>query len=288
MSIQPYYELKAALALFSKDCGALTEAERNRAREVASQYAEIEAVVLSSSEASGVCLAPGAVDAAISEIRSRHPDVDSFTASLARAGLTESQLADALHRDLLVEAVMDRVGARSGEVGDTEAEIFYYTHLDRFHSPEKRSARHILITVNEDYPENTAERAEHRIREIARRLENKPARFEEQAIKHSECPTALNGGVLGEVLRGQLYPALDEALFALPVGSLSGVLRTELGLHLLRCDAIHPARTLSYAEVADALRRRLTEDRARRDAKRWLARLLRPAGATTAGATTAG
>lgn len=283
MSTRPYYELKAALALFSKDCGTLTVAERSRAQEVASQYAEIEAVVLSSAEARGVCLAPGVVDAAIGEIRDRHPDADSYRASLARAGLTEAQLADALRRDLLVEAVMDRVGARSGEVGDTEAEIFYYTHLDRFHTPEKRSARHILITVNDDYAENSVERAEQRIREIARRLGHKPARFEEQAIKHSECPTALNGGLLGEVLRGQLYPALDEALFQLPATTLSGVLRSELGFHLLRCDAIHPARTLSYPEVADALRRRLTEDRARRDAKRWLARLLRPAGATATG-----
>lgn len=283
MNSQPYYELKAALALFNKDRGALNEAERGRVREVAAQYARIEAVVLSSTEAGGVCLAPGAVEAAIGEIRARHPDPDSFSASLARAGLDEAQLATALRRDLLVEAVMDRVGARAGEVGDTEAEIFYYTHLDRFHTPEKRTARHILITVNADYAENSAARAEERIVDIARRLANKPSRFEEQAIKHSECPTALSGGLLGAVVRGQLYPALDEALFALPAASLSGVLRSELGFHLLHCDAIHPARTLSYAEVAPALRHRLTQDRARRDAKRWLARLLRPAGATAAG-----
>lgn len=283
MSIRSYYELKAALALFNKDCGSLTEAERGRMREVAVQYAEIEAVVLASSEASGVCLAPGAVEAAIAQIRERHPDADSFAASLARAGLDESRLAEALRRDLLVDAVMDRVGARSAAVGNTEAEIFYYTHLDRFHSPERRTARHILVTINDDYPENSSERAAQRIREIARRLASKPLRFEEQAIKHSECPTALNGGLLGEVLRGQLYPVLDEALFQLPAGTLSGVLRSELGFHLLRCDAIQPARTLAYPEVAEALRRRLTEDRARRDAKRWLARLLRPAGATAAG-----
>lgn len=283
MNNQPYYELKAALALFNKDRSALNETERKRVREVALQYARIEAVVLSSTEAGGVCLAPGAVEAAIGEIRARHPDPESFTASLARAGLDEALLTTALRRDLLVEAVMDRVGARAGEVGDTEAEIFYYTHLDRFHTPEKRTARHILITVNDDYADNSAARAEQRIREIARRLDAKPGRFEEQAIKHSECPTALSGGLLGAVARGQLYPALDEALFQLPTTTLSGVLRSELGFHLLYCDAIQPARTPSYAEVATALRHRLTQDRARRDAKRWLARLLHPAGATTTG-----
>lgn len=280
MSIQPYYALKAALALYGKDCGSLSDSERTHAERVAHQYAEIEKVVLRSSEAQGVCLAPDAISNAIGEIRGQHPDEDSFHASLANAGLDEQTLADALQRDLMVDAVMARVGAQSGEIGDTETEIFYFTHLERFHTPEHRVARHILITINEDFPDNTAARADHRIREIARRLGNKPARFEEQAIKHSECPTALNGGLLGKVARGQLYPVLDDALFQLGAGALSGVLHSELGYHLLRCDEIHPERTLAYEEVADSLRHRLTEERAQRDAKRWLAALLRQTSTT--------
>lgn len=282
MTLNAYYELKAALALFGKEFCALQAAEKTRASDVARQYSAIEAVVLSSEEARGVCLAPGAVDGAIAEIRNRHPDEDSLAATLSHAGLTKQDLADALQRDLLVDAVMARVGAASGMVGETESEIFYYTHLDRFHIPERRNARHILITVNESYADNTAERALRRVEEIGRRLHSKPGRFEEQAIKHSECPTALNGGQLGEIRRGQLYPELDAALFELRAGELSAPIRSELGYHLLRCDAIQPERTLPYTEVAESLRARLTEERAQRDAKHWLAGRLKQARAASA------
>lgn len=283
MTPDAYYELKAALALFGRDCSALTDDERVRAKNVARQYASIETVVLSSDEASGVCLSPGAVKKALGELRDRHQDAESFAATLAHAGLTESLLADALRRDLLVDAVMAKVGAAAGQVGATEAEIFYYTHLDRFHTPERRTARHILITVNENFPENTSERAAQRLSEIAGRLKAKPGRFEEQAIKHSECPTALNGGQLGEIRRGQLYPELDEALFHLAAGQLSDVLRSEMGFHIVRCDAIHPEGTVPYPEVAETLRQRLTEERASKDAKRWLAGLLKKTRTPAAG-----
>lgn len=278
-SPHPYHLLKAAQALFGTDTHGLAEAEYARAMDVARRYARIEAAVLGSDEARGVVLAPDTVDAALGEIRARYDDEDAFGASLHHTDLDLAGLTAALRRDLLVDAVLARVGARAGEVGATEAEIFYYTHLERFQVPEQRVARHILITVNEAYADNRPQQAEARIHEIARRLAHKPARFEEQAIKHSECPTALHGGLLGKVPRGRLYPELDAALFALPAGALSEVVRSELGYHLLRCDAIEAARSLPYAEVADALRTRLTEDRSRRTARHWLATLLSPGGA---------
>ncbi len=275
MSNTAYYELKAALALFGRDASSLEGADRERVQSVARRYVQIEAVVLASDEAQGVCLAPDAVASSLEEIRGSFPEVEAFNAAMDAVGLSETALSAALQRDLLVEAVLSRVGSRAGEVGRTEAEIFYLNHRERFHSPERRTARHILITVNEDYTDNTRERVQHRIKEIARRLGNKPERFEEQAAKHSECPTALNGGLLGEVPRGHLYPELDEVLFALQPGELSAPVESELGFHLVRCDAINPERTLSFEEVADSLCQRLTEERTQRDAKRWLTALLK-------------
>lgn len=275
MSAQVYYELKAALALFNKSPGALDDGESKRVKAVARRYTEIESVVLSSSEAQGVCLADGAVDKAIAEIRARYEDEGGFALELEAAGLDLAGLTAALQRDLLVEAVMERVGARAGTVDDTEAEIFYYAHVDRFRAPERRTVRHILVTINEQYPDNRREVASRRIREICKRLNNKPERFEEQAMKHSECPTALNGGLLGEMPRGTLYPELDAVLFEMKAGQLSDVVESEIGFHLLRCDAIQPERTLSYAEVAESLRQQLTEERSRKDARRWLTELLK-------------
>ncbi|MDX9700621.1 MAG: peptidylprolyl isomerase, partial [Rhodocyclaceae bacterium] len=227
--IHPYHALKAALTLYGKDCMTLSSEERVEATRVARRHADIEAAVLSSADARGVCLSPGAVDSALAEVKARFEDEAAFHSGLANAGMDEEHFMEALQRDLLVDAIMERVGTRAGEVGTTEAEIFYYTHVDRFRTEEQRTARHILITVNDAFSDNTLQRASQRVTEIAARLASRPERFEEQAMKHSECPTALNGGLLGKVTRGQLYPELDKVLFELDEGALSAPVRSELG-----------------------------------------------------------
>src|SRR5690606_16020242 len=181
------------------------------------------------------CLPPGAVDEVFDNIAARYDDPAAFADALAEAGLDPAALREALARKLHVDAVMAHVGARVPAVDATEAEIFYYTHLERFRTPERRTARHILVTINEDIPDNQRDAASARIGAIAARLALRPERFAEQALKHSECPTAMHGGLLGDVIRGQLYPELETALFALPEGGCSAVVESELGLHLLRC-----------------------------------------------------
>ena len=275
MSTHTYYRLKAAHALFDKHCNALDETESRRVDKVAQRFGEIESAVLASDEARDVCVPDGAVDAALAEIRGRYEHAEGFEEALDTLGLDIAGFTAALRRDLFVDTVMERVAARTKPVGETEAEIFYYTHAERFRKPEQRTARHVLVTINDDLSDNTRDAARRRIGEIARRLQAKPQRFEEQALKHSECPTALNGGLLGEVQRGQLYPDLDQALFAMAEGAVSDVLESELGFHVLYCEKISPARTLAFTEVVDSLRQRLTEDRARRDSRAWLESLLR-------------
>lgn len=274
MGILEYYHLKAAHALFSKGYAALGESERRRVDTVAQRYSNIESAVLASDKASGVCLPPDAIDTALAEIRARYPDEDAFACELQTAGLQRDALAMALQRELLVAAVLERVGAEAGEIGKMETEIFYFSHLDRFRVQEQRAARHILITVNDEFPDNVRKAAARRIDEIAARIAARPSRFEEQARKHSECPTALNGGLLGTVTRGKLFPELDAALFDMDAGEISAPLESQLGFHLLRCDVIYPARTLPYSEVAGSLRKRLTEERSQAHSKLWLAELL--------------
>lgn len=274
MSALAYYELKAAHALFGRECPPLDAAGQRRVAAVAQRYAAIESAVLGSAEARGVCLGADAVDAALGELRARYADDAAWSQGLADAGLEPASLAAALERELRVEAVLARVGAAAAPVGAVEAEIFYYSHLDRFRVPERRAARHLLVTINDAIDGNRREQSRARIDAIAARLEARPERFEEQAMKHSECPTALGGGQLGEVARGKLFPELDAVLFALAPGQVGGPVESPLGFHLLRCDAVRPARTPPFGEVAAALRTRLGEERARGHSRRWLQQLL--------------
>lgn len=69
---------------------------------------------------------------------------------------------------------------------------------------------------------------------------------------------------LGEVARGDLPSAADEAVFTLSEPGIAGPVETSLGPVLFRVNAVLNAQTVSFEEVRDELARDFAADRARR------------------------
>jgi nitrogen fixation protein NifM len=269
----PWLALKLARELFKKTPDTLDAGERRRLAEVARRQTEIERRILSTVEASGVVLPAASVQRTLEGIRASYADAAEYRADLERAGLTDDDLAVAVARDLKVEAVLEQVAGRAPPVTDTDVEIFYLQHAVRFRKPETRTLSHILVTINETLPGSERKAALARIAAIRARLEQEPARFAEQAAKHSECPTAMNGGRLGQMGRGKLYPELDAAAFALAAGAVSDIVESPLGFHVMFCEAIDPARTVPLAEAGAHIRASLEDRRREAFRKAWVASL---------------
>lgn len=269
-----YLALKAAHKLYGKAPVVLQPAELAHVQSLAQHQHKLEARVLVATEARDAIVPGASLDAAMSEIRSRYPCIDEFIEDLARNGLDEASFAAAMERELKVEAILEKVGTRAGKVSDVDVELYYLYHPDQFRRPETRVARHILLTINEDFAENTRAAGFVRITAIAARLSKEPERFEEQALKHSECPTALQGGELGVLPRGKLYPELDEVLFNLPVKGISGVVESPLGFHILRCDAVNKEGVLTQEQASPHIRKLLEQKRRRVCQKDWIKQLL--------------
>lgn len=272
-----YLSLKLARELYQKSPDSLAPDERERVATVAARQLEIERRILSTAEAARVVLPASSVDKNLAEVRGRYETDEEFAADLARIGLTEAGLREALARDLKVETVLERVAGTAAPVTDADVEIFYLMHAGRFRRPETRALRHILITINEAQAGSGREAARAKIDAVHARLAKDQARFAEQALKHSECPTAMNGGTLGQVRAGQLYPELEAVAFALAAGELSAVVESPLGFHVLLCDTISPAGAAPLAEVRDKLRGHLADERRRRCQQAWVATLFKAA-----------
>lgn len=268
-----YLELKTAHSLFGKSPAELAEDERTRVRNLADRQFGLEARVLRSPEAGDAMVPEVSLLAAFEEVHKRYGEEEEFLSDLTRNGLDQAGFMAALERELRVEATLEKVGARATQVADIDVDLYYHYHPDQFRRPETRRARHILVTVNPEMPDNTAEVARARIEAVAARLVKQPKRFEEQALKHSECPTAMQGGVLGDVPRGQLYPELDAALFSMQAGQLSGVLESPLGYHLVLCEAITEQRVLSLNQARAPIREMLEQRRKRICQQAWLKQL---------------
>ncbi len=272
-AIEPYTLLRAALALFEKSTSQLSPEELNRVQAQAKNEFTLETRVLNSPEAAAVIVPDKEVELAFAEIRGRFENEADFENLLTMNALTIETLKAALFRQCKVNTILERVSKNLPEVSDVEIGLYYHSHPEKFYCPEQRAARHILISVNPDFPENTPEMALKRITEIAEKLKRKPKKFADLALKNSECPTAFNGGELGSVVAGKLYPELDVALFALKENEISGVGETEIGFHLIQCTKISHAETMSLKKATPKIRQLMQERQRRICQKEWLANL---------------
>ncbi|MDP2179060.1 nitrogen fixation protein NifM [Methylicorpusculum sp.] len=273
VSIEPYTLLRAALALFKKPPTELESEQFTKARIHASKAYEIETRVLNSKEATCVIISDEELDRAYGEIRSRFDDDESFLETLKLNNLNSDGLRAALKRECKVNSVMDKVASRSPSVSEVEIGIFYHCHPEKFNVPEQRTVRHILITINPDYPENSRENARQRLLDIRLKLKNKPYKFPDLALKFSECPTSLQGGMLGVFASGILYPEIDAVLFNLKLNEISQIIETEVGFHIIECIEIVKAETLSLQKATPKIREIMQERYRRNCQKAWLSGL---------------
>ena len=130
---------------------------------------------------------------------------------------------------------------------DEDAKKFYDEHPDQFTQPERVHVRHILIS--DDVTSADA------IAKIQADLKA-GASFDEVAKSCSLCPSAAQGGDLGEVSKGQMVPEFETAAFALKnPGDLSEPIKTQFGWHIIRLED----RTPSSLEPLDTVKPQLLQ-----------------------------
>ncbi|MEW8659708.1 MAG: nitrogen fixation protein NifM [Candidatus Thiodiazotropha endolucinida] len=268
-----YHLLRNALERFGKNPGQLEPGEFQQVYTTASKSFELESLVLASPEAKGVMISEQQLDLSTEEVASRYASRDEFLQDLESNDLGEESLRQALYRELMFDSVLQIVAANSPVVSDIDVNLFYAMHHERFELPEQRQGRHILITVNPNFPENTAETACERMEQILEKLAGRTNRFPEFAKRYSECPTAMEGGKLGEVKRGQLYPELDAMLFSMQENEISPIIASEMGYHILLCEMIKPAKRIPISKVKTKIREILEQRQRRNCQKAWLASL---------------
>ncbi len=265
-----YHILRISLEKLSKAPKDLNEEQLSQIRQQAEQTLDLESRVLGTPEAQMVVVDISQLDQSVATVRARYNNENDFFEDLHANHLTLDFLRSALFRELKFDATMRLVSAYVPEITEKEIETFYQQHIEKFTRPERRRARQILITINDKFQENQKDSAKQRLEKIVQELKQNPQQFIEYAKKYSECPSALQEGLLGDIPRHHLYPNLDAALFELKINEISEILESELGLHLLLCEEIFPAQILTLEQVSPKIRQHLQQHARQNYQRTWL------------------
>ena len=95
--------------------------------------------------------------------------------------------------------------------------------------------------------------------------------FAEMAKAQSQGVTAYNGGAYDWTTQGSLAAKnIDENIFALPVGALSEIIKTDRGFHIVRVLERKAAGRKSFEETQAEITKKLKEDKRESQIKKYL------------------
>jgi len=159
------------------------------------------------------------------------------------------RLADA-RREVLLLAAMNYLQKEKIQVSDQELKDYYEQNKDKYENPQQVKVSHILVS-----DEKTA-------REIIEKLK-KGASFERLAREYSiDTFTAINGGDMGYLERGDMDPDFEKAVFNLDrVGQISDVIKSVYGYHIVKLTGRKTGDKKSFDEAKEEIRERLEKEK---------------------------
>jgi len=150
-------------------------------------------------------------------------------------------------------------------VDDAALRAYYNSHIEEYKVQNRAHVEHILFKT---IGKTDAEVAE--IRAKAQDVLNKAkkgANFEDLAKKFSEDDaTKPKGGDLGWIVEGQTVPEFQQTAFSLPKDSISDLVKTQYGFHIIKVLDRETAHTKPFEEVRDAILPILLDEKVRQDA----------------------
>ena len=169
-------------------------------------------------------------------------------------GLLDPDEADAALVAEAVEELLSREVSTPEPIED-EMRRYYDSHAAEFRSGDLVNVRHILfqVTAAVNVPQIRA-----RAEETLNILLKQPEQFGDLARELSNCPSGENGGILGQLGRGDTVPEFEKVLFSPGrTGVSRDLVKTRFGFHIIAVDQRIPGKVLPFELVRDQIATRL-------------------------------
>jgi peptidyl-prolyl cis-trans isomerase D len=139
------------------------------------------------------------------------------------------------------------------QISDDELKVQYQQDIQQYQVPNRVHVQHILLM--------TVGKTDAEVAEIRQKAEDvlkqakKSTKFDDLAKKYSEDPgTKDKGGDLGWITQGQTVAEFEKAAFTLPPGTVSDLVKTQYGFHIIKVLDKETAHTKSFEEVKESIK----------------------------------
>lgn len=234
----------------------------------------IQELLNQEADARGIKVTNKDVEAALKKIMEEMGGRDKLAEVLKQNGVSPSQFKKDVRNQVRMQKLADSAG--NIKITDKDCEDFYKKNPNKFKNPEQVRASHILIAANpyqigeelkekakKDIPtEELTKKVEAVVAEkkalaekLAKELQADSSKFAQYAKKYSEDPgSAKQGGDLGFFAKEQMVPEFSKAAFSAKPNTVSDVVKTQFGYHIIMVNDRREAGVTPYEKAKDGIK----------------------------------
>ena len=184
----------------------------------------------------GIKVTSKEIEVAIEKVKQKNQinNQEGLEKALAAEGLTLEAFRRDVERSILRNKFINLAVKVEQEAGEKELMEFFQKNMDHYRVKESYRPAHILFLILREAMPEQIQRVRKKSQKVLERI-REGADFAKMAMEYSEDPSSRNeGGDLGYFKKGELLPALEKEVTKLHIGEMSGLIRTELGFHILK------------------------------------------------------
>lgn len=179
--------------------------------------------------------------------------------------------------NFLANEYLKKEVAEKISITDEELKSYYDSHPSEFQMPEMMRARHILVRIDSEASDDDKKKAREKAETFLKRI-NSGEDFAKLATEVSEDPgSKTKGGDLGFFPRGRMVKPFEDAAFALAPGTVSGIVETQFGFHIIKSEEKRDSTVEAFDAVKDRLRQKLLQERTRQQVTDFIEKAMQDA-----------
>ncbi|MFC1475066.1 peptidylprolyl isomerase [Candidatus Zixiibacteriota bacterium] len=180
------------------------------------------------------------LDEQVARISQNFNTYDEFLQALTLEGITIRELKKKYRKDVENQILKQRFIQKelyTISISKHEVEEFYTIYKDSIPAqPEGVRLAHLLLTYQPS--DEVIDSVKQKTSEL-RQMILDGADFATISSQYSSSGAGVNGGDLGFLSRDDVVPEFARAAFSLSIGDISGVIRTQFGFHIIKCEGIN-------------------------------------------------
>lgn len=218
------------------------------------------------------------------QVQRQYLDIQVLALKARREGLQKSaefkELQATLEQQALVRLLTDenRAGgdiavlkAKAEHPSDADLQAYFEANADRYATPAKFSARHILVNLKPAGGKvRTEEEAKERLAKIQAELKS-GKKLEDLAKEYSDDPGSKDrGGLYTDITYGRFAKEFEEAVQKQEIGQVGEPVKTQFGYHIIEVTSRTPKAPAEFDKVKETVKSQCINERRTRMMKDYV------------------